>query len=147
MSFNNAIVIETWRESFPYPSLGSRCEVFTEMLSFCRILSWRWSWSPWRESWQRNRSYSCLHRMCHSLIQFLLKSHVRLLRHTQKAARANLVPWMFFSKALESLAGRESGEPQRVKEQAQREMDALRDAFNKRVADLEHVSGITLIFK
>lgn len=54
---------------------------------------------------------------------------------------------MFFSKALESLAGRESGEPQRVKEQAQREMDALRDAFNKRVADLEHVSGITLIFK
>uniref|UniRef100_A0A3Q0SBN3 Centrosomin N-terminal motif 1 domain-containing protein n=1 Tax=Amphilophus citrinellus TaxID=61819 RepID=A0A3Q0SBN3_AMPCI len=52
------------------------------------------------------------------------------------------------SKALESLAGRESGEPQRVKEQAQREMDALRDAFNKRIADLEHVSDIiTLIFK
>uniref|UniRef100_A0A669BEI4 Uncharacterized protein n=1 Tax=Oreochromis niloticus TaxID=8128 RepID=A0A669BEI4_ORENI len=41
------------------------------------------------------------------------------------------------SKALESLAGRESGEPQRVKEQAQREMDALRDAFSKRIADLE----------
>uniref|UniRef100_A0A8C9Z5V6 CDK5 regulatory subunit associated protein 2 n=1 Tax=Sander lucioperca TaxID=283035 RepID=A0A8C9Z5V6_SANLU len=41
------------------------------------------------------------------------------------------------SKALESLAGRESGEPQRVREQAQREMDALRDAFNKRIADLE----------
>uniref|UniRef100_A0A3B4UP97 CDK5 regulatory subunit associated protein 2 n=1 Tax=Seriola dumerili TaxID=41447 RepID=A0A3B4UP97_SERDU len=41
------------------------------------------------------------------------------------------------SKALESLAGRESGEPQRVRDQAQREMDALRDAFNKRIADLE----------
>ncbi|XP_075312442.1 CDK5 regulatory subunit-associated protein 2 isoform X4 [Odontesthes bonariensis] len=41
------------------------------------------------------------------------------------------------SKALESLAGRESGEPQRVREQAQREMDALRHAFNKRIADLE----------
>uniref|UniRef100_A0A0S7F394 CK5P2 n=2 Tax=Poeciliopsis prolifica TaxID=188132 RepID=A0A0S7F394_9TELE len=41
------------------------------------------------------------------------------------------------SKALESLAGRESGEPQRVREQAQREMGALRDAFNKRIAELE----------
>ncbi|XP_015238198.1 PREDICTED: CDK5 regulatory subunit-associated protein 2 isoform X2 [Cyprinodon variegatus] len=41
------------------------------------------------------------------------------------------------SKALESLAGRESGEPQRVREQAQREMDALRDGFNKRIAELE----------
>uniref|UniRef100_A0A3B3XX67 Uncharacterized protein n=1 Tax=Poecilia mexicana TaxID=48701 RepID=A0A3B3XX67_9TELE len=41
------------------------------------------------------------------------------------------------SKALESLAGRESGEPQRVREQAQREMDALRDVFNKRIAELE----------
>ncbi|KAM6902078.1 CDK5 regulatory subunit-associated protein 2 [Xenentodon cancila] len=41
------------------------------------------------------------------------------------------------SKALESLAGRESGEPQRVREQAQREMDALRDSFSKRIADLE----------
>ncbi|KAM8828804.1 LOW QUALITY PROTEIN: CDK5 regulatory subunit-associated protein 2 [Spinachia spinachia] len=42
------------------------------------------------------------------------------------------------SKALESLAGRESGEPQRLKEQARRELDALRDAFNKRITDLEH---------
>ncbi|XP_034565146.1 CDK5 regulatory subunit-associated protein 2 isoform X4 [Notolabrus celidotus] len=41
------------------------------------------------------------------------------------------------SKALESLAGRESGEPQRVREQAQRDIDALRDAFSKRIADLE----------
>uniref|UniRef100_A0A3Q3NA25 CDK5 regulatory subunit associated protein 2 n=1 Tax=Labrus bergylta TaxID=56723 RepID=A0A3Q3NA25_9LABR len=41
------------------------------------------------------------------------------------------------SKALESLAGRESGEPQRVREQAQRDMGALRDAFSKRIADLE----------
>ncbi|XP_040914150.1 CDK5 regulatory subunit-associated protein 2 isoform X2 [Toxotes jaculatrix] len=41
------------------------------------------------------------------------------------------------SKALESLAGRESGEPQRVREQAQREMEALRDTFAKRIADLE----------
>nr|XP_019937557.1 PREDICTED: CDK5 regulatory subunit-associated protein 2 isoform X6 [Paralichthys olivaceus] len=41
------------------------------------------------------------------------------------------------SKALESLAGRESGESHRVREKAQREMDAIRDAFNKRIADLE----------
>ncbi|XP_069025335.1 CDK5 regulatory subunit-associated protein 2 isoform X2 [Embiotoca jacksoni] len=41
------------------------------------------------------------------------------------------------SKALESLAGREAGEPQRVREHAQREIAALRDAFNKRIADLE----------
>ncbi|XP_060937138.1 CDK5 regulatory subunit-associated protein 2 isoform X3 [Limanda limanda] len=41
------------------------------------------------------------------------------------------------SKALESLAGRESGESQRSREKAQREMDAVRDAFNKRIADLE----------
>ncbi|XP_041815479.1 CDK5 regulatory subunit-associated protein 2 isoform X3 [Chelmon rostratus] len=41
------------------------------------------------------------------------------------------------SKALESLAGRESGEPHRLREQAQRDMDALRDAFTKRIADLE----------
>ncbi|XP_055369484.1 CDK5 regulatory subunit-associated protein 2 isoform X12 [Betta splendens] len=41
------------------------------------------------------------------------------------------------SKALESLAGRESGDPHRVREHAQREMEALRDAFNKRIADLE----------
>lgn len=55
---------------------------------------------------------------------------------------------LLISKALESLAGRESGEPQRVKEQAQREMDALRDAFSKRIADLEQVSDIiALIFK
>eukprot|EP00066_Takifugu_rubripes_P013671 XP_011602937.1 PREDICTED: CDK5 regulatory subunit-associated protein 2 isoform X4 [Takifugu rubripes] len=41
------------------------------------------------------------------------------------------------SKALDSLAGRESGEPQRFREQAQREIDALNDAFNKKIADLE----------
>ncbi|RVE65985.1 hypothetical protein OJAV_G00122060 [Oryzias javanicus] len=41
------------------------------------------------------------------------------------------------SKALESLAGRESGEPQRVREQAQREMDKLRELMNKRIVDLE----------
>ncbi|XP_029300550.1 LOW QUALITY PROTEIN: CDK5 regulatory subunit-associated protein 2 [Cottoperca gobio] len=41
------------------------------------------------------------------------------------------------SKALESLAGRESGELQRVREHAQRDMGALRDAFSKRIADLE----------
>ena len=48
---------------------------------------------------------------------------------------------MFFRKALESLAGREAGEPQRVREQAQRDMDALREAFNNRIADLEQVSA------
>ncbi|KAM3874007.1 CDK5 regulatory subunit-associated protein 2 [Diretmus argenteus] len=41
------------------------------------------------------------------------------------------------SKALESLAGRESGEPQRMRAQAQKEMAALRDTFNKKIADLE----------
>ncbi|KAM3600500.1 uncharacterized protein V6R79_024305 [Siganus canaliculatus] len=41
------------------------------------------------------------------------------------------------SKALESLAGRESGEPHRYREHAQREMDALREAFSKRISDLE----------
>ncbi|XP_068562793.1 CDK5 regulatory subunit-associated protein 2 isoform X3 [Cebidichthys violaceus] len=41
------------------------------------------------------------------------------------------------SKALESLAGREAGEPQRVREQAHREMDALREAFNKRITEVE----------
>ncbi|XP_061764194.1 CDK5 regulatory subunit-associated protein 2 isoform X13 [Nerophis ophidion] len=42
------------------------------------------------------------------------------------------------SKALESLASRESAEPQRVREQARQEMDALRDSFNKRIAELQH---------
>ncbi|XP_078812333.1 CDK5 regulatory subunit-associated protein 2 isoform X3 [Oryzias latipes] len=41
------------------------------------------------------------------------------------------------SKALESLAGRESGEPQRVRKQAQREMDTLRELMNSRIAELE----------
>lgn len=40
---------------------------------------------------------------------------------------------------MDSLAGRESGEPQRFREQAQREIDALHDAFNKKIADLEQV--------
>ncbi|KAG7477294.1 hypothetical protein MATL_G00092510 [Megalops atlanticus] len=40
------------------------------------------------------------------------------------------------SKALESLAGKESGEASRAKEQAQREADQLRD-FNKRIQQLE----------
>uniref|UniRef100_A0A3P9MX02 Centrosomin N-terminal motif 1 domain-containing protein n=1 Tax=Poecilia reticulata TaxID=8081 RepID=A0A3P9MX02_POERE len=48
------------------------------------------------------------------------------------------------SKALESLAGRESGEPQRVREQAQREMGALRDVFNKRITELEQQLKITV---
>ncbi|KAM9518555.1 CDK5 regulatory subunit-associated protein 2 isoform 12-T13 [Salvelinus alpinus] len=41
------------------------------------------------------------------------------------------------SKALESLAGRESGDSLRVRERAHREMDALRDTLNKRIAELE----------
>ncbi|XP_036384341.1 CDK5 regulatory subunit-associated protein 2 isoform X2 [Megalops cyprinoides] len=41
------------------------------------------------------------------------------------------------SKALESLAGKESGEASRAKEQAQREADQLRDFFNKRIQQLE----------
>lgn len=47
---------------------------------------------------------------------------------------------MFPRKALESLAGREHGEPHRLREQAQRDMDALREAFNGRIAELEQVS-------
>ncbi|XP_062868121.1 CDK5 regulatory subunit-associated protein 2 isoform X2 [Trichomycterus rosablanca] len=39
------------------------------------------------------------------------------------------------SKALESLAGRDSGEG--LRERAQREMDALREAFNARIRELE----------
>lgn len=53
---------------------------------------------------------------------------------------------MFLRKALDSLAGRDSGEPQRFRDQAQREIDALNDAFNKKIADLEqvrHISSIT----
>lgn len=46
----------------------------------------------------------------------------------------------FFRKALESLAGRESGDHHHLREQAQRDMAALREAFNQRIADLEHVS-------
>ncbi|XP_061912817.1 CDK5 regulatory subunit-associated protein 2 isoform X8 [Entelurus aequoreus] len=45
---------------------------------------------------------------------------------------------VYASKAVESLASQESVEPQRVREQARREMDALRDSFNKRIAELEH---------
>uniref|UniRef100_A0A8C7MNH6 CDK5 regulatory subunit associated protein 2 n=1 Tax=Oncorhynchus kisutch TaxID=8019 RepID=A0A8C7MNH6_ONCKI len=41
------------------------------------------------------------------------------------------------SKALESLAGRESGDSLRVRERAHREMDALRDTLNKRITELE----------
>ncbi|XP_037121007.1 CDK5 regulatory subunit-associated protein 2 isoform X2 [Syngnathus acus] len=41
------------------------------------------------------------------------------------------------SKALESLAGRETGEPQRIREQAQRDMDALRNSLNQRISELE----------
>ncbi|XP_061148889.1 CDK5 regulatory subunit-associated protein 2 isoform X2 [Syngnathus typhle] len=41
------------------------------------------------------------------------------------------------SKALESLAARETGEPQRIREQAQRDMDALRNSLNQRISQLE----------
>ncbi|KAK7896464.1 hypothetical protein WMY93_021789 [Mugilogobius chulae] len=41
------------------------------------------------------------------------------------------------SKALEELAGRDSREPHQVREQAQREMEAMRDAFNEKIAVLE----------
>lgn len=48
--------------------------------------------------------------------------------------------FVLFRKALESLAGRESGDPHHLRERAQKEMEALRDAFNKRIAELEQVS-------
>ncbi|KAI1904758.1 hypothetical protein AGOR_G00008990 [Albula goreensis] len=41
------------------------------------------------------------------------------------------------SKALESLAGKESGEASRAKEQAQREAEQLKDFFNKKIQQLE----------
>uniref|UniRef100_A0A8C5DDG4 CDK5 regulatory subunit associated protein 2 n=1 Tax=Gouania willdenowi TaxID=441366 RepID=A0A8C5DDG4_GOUWI len=41
------------------------------------------------------------------------------------------------SKALESLASRESAEPQRVREQYQREMEAVKEALNKKIAVLQ----------
>ncbi|KAJ3598445.1 hypothetical protein NHX12_001955 [Muraenolepis orangiensis] len=43
------------------------------------------------------------------------------------------------SKALESLASRDTGDSQRIREQARREMDALQHALNKKMADLEQV--------
>lgn len=70
---------------------------------------------------------------------------VSLVAHTtpssvvKKNEQPNL-PRMFPRKALESLAGREHGEPHRLREQAQRDMDALREAFNGRIAELEQVS-------
>lgn len=45
-------------------------------------------------------------------------------------------------KALDSLAGRDSGDPQHFREQAQRDIDALNDTFNKKIADLEQVKHI-----
>ncbi|CAL8318255.1 unnamed protein product [Lota lota] len=41
------------------------------------------------------------------------------------------------SKALESLAIRDTGDCQRVREQSQRDMDALQQALNKKITDLE----------
>ncbi|CAL8278581.1 unnamed protein product [Merluccius merluccius] len=41
------------------------------------------------------------------------------------------------SKALESLASRDTGDSQRVREQARRDMEALQHALNKKIADLE----------
>lgn len=49
-------------------------------------------------------------------------------------------PLLFFRKALESLAGRESGDHHHLREQAQKDMAALREAFNQRIADLQQVS-------
>lgn len=51
----------------------------------------------------------------------------------------------FFRKALESLAGREPGDHHHLREQAQRDMAALREAFNQRIADLEQVT-YTIVF-
>lgn len=69
--------------------------------------------------------------------------------HSSLCARKPYLPlnvyFILFRKALESLAGRESGEPQRVRDQAQREMDSLRDAFSKRIADLEQVSLLEIL--
>ncbi|KAJ8286570.1 hypothetical protein GJAV_G00040680 [Gymnothorax javanicus] len=41
------------------------------------------------------------------------------------------------SEALDSLAGRDSGEASRARQQAQREMDQLKDYFNKKIQQLE----------
>lgn len=53
----------------------------------------------------------------------------------------SLAMWMcVIRKALESLAGRDTGDSQRVREQAGRDMDALQHALNKKIADLEQVN-------
>ena len=48
-------------------------------------------------------------------------------------------------KALESLAVRDTGDCQRVGERARRDMDALQQAFNKKITDLEQVNIYTFM--
>lgn len=62
----------------------------------------------------------------------------------QQSKNTNLIRFFFslffFRKALESLAGREPGDHHHLREQAQKDMAALREAFNQRITDLEQVS-------
>lgn len=136
-------------QCFCHDSGYAICAIMDWMLSVYRTLSWRWSWSQWRETWQRNRSYLCLLReYCFPVFLFYWSSLSAKFTFGVKNVSECLPnpPVNVFRKALESLAGRESGEPQRVREQAQRDMDALREAFNKRIADLEQVSQNYLLF-
>ena len=54
-------------------------------------------------------------------------------------------PVCVIRKALESLAVRDTGDCQRVGERARRDMDALQQALNKKMADLEQVNVYTFI--
>uniref|UniRef100_A0A3B5AM59 CDK5 regulatory subunit associated protein 2 n=1 Tax=Stegastes partitus TaxID=144197 RepID=A0A3B5AM59_9TELE len=80
-----------------------------------------------------------MQQKCDDSTEDIFKTNIELKVELESMKRelAEKQELLVSAKALESLAGRESGEPHRVREQAQREMDALRDACNKRIADLE----------
>uniref|UniRef100_A0A3B3Z2U9 Uncharacterized protein n=1 Tax=Poecilia mexicana TaxID=48701 RepID=A0A3B3Z2U9_9TELE len=80
-----------------------------------------------------------MQQKCDDSTEDIFKTNIELKVELESMKRelAEKQELLVSAKALESLAGRESGEPQRVREQAQREMDALRDVFNKRIAELE----------
>uniref|UniRef100_A0A3P8U190 CDK5 regulatory subunit associated protein 2 n=1 Tax=Amphiprion percula TaxID=161767 RepID=A0A3P8U190_AMPPE len=80
-----------------------------------------------------------MQQKCDDSTEDIFKTNIELKVELESMKRelAEKQELLVSAKALESLAGRESGEPNRVREQAQREMDALRDALNKRIADLE----------
>uniref|UniRef100_M3ZTV7 CDK5 regulatory subunit associated protein 2 n=1 Tax=Xiphophorus maculatus TaxID=8083 RepID=M3ZTV7_XIPMA len=80
-----------------------------------------------------------MQQKCDDSTEDIFKTNIELKVELESMKRelAEKQELLVSAKALESLAGRESGEPQRVREQAHREMGALRDAFSKRIAELE----------